>query len=318
MKTKQLFNYTYLFLILFNFNFQSIHGQVSTEIRFTNINTNNGLSNNNVNCVLEDNRGFLWMATNDGLCRYDSPNNFKIFYPSNKEGVETLKSSNITALFIDSKENHWIGTRGGGLTRFHLATNQWTTYINSPTDKNSLSNNEILCITEDKQGNIWIGTENGLNLYQPKKEQFLVFKEEDTNPNGLKAKAVLSVMVDDKGWLWIGTWNEGMHLLIPAESGDLREANFRKITFSKEREEWHVWKVYQDKEQRYWVGTFGDGLFLMQLPPTATNKENAQDWQPTFHNYRSSNKDKTSISSNIVNDILQDTKGRLWVATVQA
>lgn len=317
MKSKRLSNFVYTFYILLCFNLQIIHGQVSTDIRFTNINTNNGLSDNNVNCVLEDNRGFLWVATNDGLCRYDSPNNFKIFYPTSKAGIETLKSSNITTLFIDSKENHWIGTRGGGLSRYHFPTNQWINYVNDPTDRNSLSNNEVLCITEDRQQNIWIGTENGLNLYQPEKEQFVVFNEDTENPNGLKAKAILSLLVDDKGWLWIGAWNEAIHLLIPAESRDIKEAQFRKITLSEEKEKWNVWKIYQDKEERYWIGTFGDGLFLMQLPATASNKKNIQDWQPTFHNYLNSKKDKTSISSNIVNDILQDGKGRLWVATVQ-
>lgn len=277
------------------------------------------MSNNNVNAVIEDNRGFLWIATNDGLCRYDSPGNFKIFYAnvSNEEGVEAFKSSNITTLFIDSKENHWIGTRGGGLSRYHLANRQLTNYVHDPTDKNSLSNNEVLCITEDRQGNVWIGTEDGLNLYQPEKEQFIVFKEDATNPNSLKAKAILSITEDDKGWLWIGAWNEAIHLLIPAESGDIADAQFRKITLSKEREEWNVWKIYQDNEQRYWIGTFGDGLFLMQLPAIASNKIDAQDWQPTFHNYLSVHDDKNSISNNIIKDILQDSKGRLWVATTQ-
>ena len=122
-------------------------------------------------------------------------------------------------------------------------------------------------------------------------------------------------MEDDKGWLWLGTWNEAIHLLMPAESGDIRDAQFRQIPISKEKKIWNIWKIYQDNEQRYWLGTFGDGLFLMQLPAMASNKKNAQNWQPTFHNYLSVHGDNTSISSNIVKDILQDSKGRLWIAT---
>jgi len=307
--------YTLLFL-LYILPSSSLTAQIATDLRFTSINTNNGLSSNNVNDVLRDNRGFLWIATNDGLCRYDSPDNFKIFYAEDTEGKEGLKSNNISTLFIDSKDNLWVGTRLGGLSRYHLPTKQWKTFLNDPTDKNSLSNNEVLCIIEDSHQNIWVGTEDGLNLYLAEKEQFIVYKGGKSNPNSLSGKAILSIMADDKGWLWIGTWGGGIHLLIPSKSMDYIDVQFRNITPSKNSKKWNVWKIYQDKEQRYWVGTFGNGLFLMQLPVDASNLQNTQNWQPTFHQYVASGKDKQTISANLIKDILQDSKGRLWVATV--
>ncbi len=310
----KLYPILFIFYIIPN---SFIIAQGSDNLRFTSINTNNGLSNNNVNDVLRDNRGFLWIATNDGLCRYDGPDNFKIYYAEDKEGKEGLNSSNISTLLIDSKDNLWVGTRLGGLSRYHLPTKKWKTFLNDPADKNSLSNNEVLCIIEDSKQNIWIGTEDGLNLYLPENERFIAYKGGEFNPNGLSSKAVLSIMEDDKGWLWIGTWNGGIHLLIPHESGDLTKIQFRNLTPSKNYESWNTWKIYQDKEQRYWVGTFGNSLFLMQLPSNASNLKNAQNWEPNFHQYAASKKNTTTLSSNLIKDILQDNSGKLWVATVE-
>ena len=68
---------------------------------------------------MKDDFGFLWIATNNGLCRYESSERIKLF--QKKEDDSTgLQSSEVRALLKDSKGNLWIGTRLGGLSKMDL------------------------------------------------------------------------------------------------------------------------------------------------------------------------------------------------------
>jgi len=119
----------------------------------------------------------LWIATNNGLCRYDAVGRMKVF----QEDAENnrLHSSNIQFIYNDSKGFLWIGTRRtrhGGLTKIDVINDIWKTYRHNPNNNNSLTHDEILCITEDTEGRIWIGTENGLNIFYPEEERFETFR----------------------------------------------------------------------------------------------------------------------------------------------
>jgi len=263
--------------------------------------------------LLRDNLGFLWIATNDGLCRYDGPNKIEVF--KLEEGKTNLISSNIRSIYEDRKGNLWIGTRLGGLTKYHRPSDTWKTYLHDANDPNTLSNDEVLKIMEDSQQRLWVGTENGLNLYDYQTEKFTRFLVDRTDPFSLKTKAVLDIFEDEKGWIWVGTWGGGLHLLLTDKNGKEELGKFRRIVPSENASTRNVWKIYQDRQQRYWIGTHGGGLFYMQLPLTASNHSDKQNWKPQFHAYIENSRDKESISSSAVQDILQDNKGRLWIAT---
>src|SRR5215510_9492694 len=83
---------------------------------FNRVNADNGLSHNKVNCILQDQRGFIWMGTDDGLNRYDG-RRFVIFRhePNNKAGIS---GDIITDIIEDKQGVIWIATFDGGLTRY--------------------------------------------------------------------------------------------------------------------------------------------------------------------------------------------------------
>src|SRR5258705_4823938 len=82
---------------------------------FKRLNQANGLSNNKVNCILQDKRGFIWIGTDDGLNRYDG-NNFLVF--KNIPGQSSSVSGNtITDLHEDKDGILWIATADGGISR---------------------------------------------------------------------------------------------------------------------------------------------------------------------------------------------------------
>lgn len=293
----------------------SVYGQSRHDIKFVTIDNSNGLPGNTISSIIKDELGFVWIGTSDGLCKYESQNIVKIYRANNPEIVGGLENSNIRSLFLDSKKNLWIGTRLGGLTKFHQPSGTWKTFRHQADNPHSISNDEILAITEDKRGRIWIGTEDGLNVFHPETEQFTSFKANKNNNNSIKGKAVLTIHIDQQGLIWVGTWGGGLNLLLLPEDGAVEKARFRHFIPNDQDGAENIWKVYQDRQGRYWIGSRGAGLFLMHLPEDLATRSDSDDWQPVFHQYKYS-KNEFTISNDHLEDIYQDLSGNLWIGTV--
>lgn len=301
-----------LFVICANFS----RAQSSfTNIQFKNITRSEGLPNNNINDIVTDNYGFLWFATSDGLCKYNSSGKMQIYKPGQDTLEDGLRSGLISCLYADEENNIWVGTRYGGLSRFHIPTETWKTYVHDSTDVSSLSNNDVLSIAEDKKGNIYIGTEDGLNIFQRDTEQFIRHQHDTNSENSIGAKAVLNVMIDKNGWVWLGTWAGGLNLMIEDPSGDLTKSQFRRFNPATSQYSQNIWDVYQDNNGRYWLGTNMGGLFLMDLPSWASNKPDKQDWDPSFYRYIPEEDNPHSLTHDMIMDIHQDRNERIWIAT---
>ena len=271
--------------------------------------------NHSINTVTRDLQGLVWIGTNDGLCRYDSPDRVKIFKAHSEEYPSGLLSNTIEVIQADTKGNLWIGTKLGGLTRYNQLTDEWKSYKNNKDDLTSISNNDILSILVDSKDRVWVGTENGLNLYVDSLDAFINFMPDPDDEQSLNTKSVLSISEDNKGWIWLTTWAGGMHLLLP-DQNNLANSKFKVILPSDEESKHSMWAVFNDQQNRYWVASHMDGLALMQLPPEASNVQDKQDWKPHFHYYTSSWANPRTLTSNFAVDVLQDEQGDLWIGTV--
>lgn len=120
-----------------------------------------GLSQNTVVSIIQDNRGFLWVATQYGLNRYDGHTYQQIdIHEGNHSHV---KSNLLTALAYDSKNNElWIGSHGGGLTKMNLDTYQTSHYNSS---EHFLTTDHIASLHIDSSNLLWISTgKSGITL----------------------------------------------------------------------------------------------------------------------------------------------------------
>lgn len=307
--------YKFLFLLILC----SFLGFSQTPINsnFSGWNKASGLPSNSINALVKDEFGFLWIATNDGLCRFNGPNSFKI-YRYEKEAVEkknSLESNFISSLYYDSENYLWIGTRNGGLTKFHPKKNTWNTYLNDTEDKNSISNNSVLSILEDSKKRIWIGTEDGLNLFNKTTEKFTFWNNNDINSSSLISKTALSIMEDKNGWLWAGTWASGLYLLLEDENGNINPNSVRQFKIPSSKSANNVWALHQDDAGRFWLGTHGEGVALMSLPENASNKLGHQKWEPSFDMYKFSYPGSKNKSSDLIQALHQDKLGDFWVGS---
>ena len=114
--------------------------------------TEQGLPSNSVNAIVQDRDGYLWVATNAGLARFDGVR-FRIF---GGDDFPSLRSSRFQSLYAAPTGELWIGTRNGGLIRLHDGT--VTTYL----ERDGLPSTNILSIREGAGGKLWVNTIGGV------------------------------------------------------------------------------------------------------------------------------------------------------------
>ena len=110
--------------------------------------------------ILPDENNNLWLGTMGGLLFFNTTTaEWKIYEHSNTDSA-SLPMNQIYTLCKDQFEKNilWVGTKGGGLTKFNIATGKCKTY----TTENGLPNNVVYGILQDDKGNLWMSTNNGI------------------------------------------------------------------------------------------------------------------------------------------------------------
>lgn len=165
------------------------------------------LSHNQVHRVYVDRQGTTWVATDDGLDRFDPvARNFTVF----KLQADSRFSQSYVSITEDSSGKLWLGTAYSGLHHFDPVNGRITVYRHTRGDMNGLRDNTVPTVHMSRQGTLWIGTQNGLNSLDPKTN---VLRAYDTR-NGMPANTVACILEDDQGDIWLST-TRGLSKLTP-------------------------------------------------------------------------------------------------------
>ena len=270
------------------------------QARFEHISVDDGLSQSSVYSIIQDNIGFMWFGTQDGLNKFDGYD-FTV-YNSFPESPNGFSNYFIRALYQDKDNCIWIGTDGGGLNKLDPNTDQITVYQNDPKNSHSLTSNYIWAIYQDSHGKLWIGTDDGgLNLFDPTTEQFSHYKYDPDNPYSISSNSIRVFYEDGEGALWIGTDNGGLNQLNYSTGQFRRYQADRSNPYSLSNDS--IWAIYEDKDGMFWIGTDGGGLDRFD-PETER-----------FFHYQYNPSNPHGISNNSVRAILEDNSGMLWIGT---
>jgi signal transduction histidine kinase/CheY-like chemotaxis protein/streptogramin lyase len=262
------------------------------------ISLEHGLSQSSVYCILQDSKGFLWFATEEGLNRYDGYK-FKV-YKRDSKGSNSLKNDWIWTIIEHPDGVLWLGTNGGGLHKFDLEKETFTNYQAIPGDPGSLSNNIVYSISADPGGMLWVATANGLNRFDPASETFKRYRHDPAKPGSLSHNDIRKIYSDHAGTLWIGTSGGGLNKF---ESQNETFTCYKSEPFNeKSLSHDSVRCIYEDRSGVLWLGTYG-GL----------NKYDKKN--EIFTRYRNEPGNPGSLSHDQVFSIYEDRTGTLWVGT---
>lgn len=279
----------------------------STDITFEQLFLQHGLSQSIVKSIVQDQIGYMYFGTEDGLNCYDG---YKFSVIRHKPGdANSISYNDINALCVDSRGNIWIGTFNAGLNRYDPVSEKFTRFRSAPGDSGSLSHDNINAIIEDHSGCIWVGSDRGLNKLTPSAARDGTcridrFLHVPGDAGSLSHDTVYSLCLDRDGALWVGTGG-GLDRLEPGKGGALHFTHFRhdeKDPASLSNDA--VRSILQDQQGELWVGT-DRGL----------NRFARRDTGPSFVHYRHDPRDGSSLSHDQVFALQEDKAGTLWVGT---
>ena len=285
-----------LILGLLPFLAVSAGAQIS-RIRFDRLTIEEGLSQSTVTCILQDQTGFLWLGTRDGLNRYDGYS-FRIFKHDPRD-PSTLSDSSVRALVETPGGDLWIGTESGGLSRLRAGQDTFERFQHSPEDPGSLASNNVRALLLDRRGHLWIGTdEAGLDRLDPTTGEIVHFRAA-ADGSSLSDDRIRSLSEDRLGNLWIGT-QEGLDLFDPTSR------RFTRIGLGDEpgarlASQW-ILSVLEDRQGAVWIGTIGG---LHRYDPSTR----------TFTLFGHRPDDPTTLSDNRARAVFEDRDGNLWIGT---
>lgn len=247
-----------LLLIIVMLSFSGSVFAQPPSLYFERITTQNGLSHNKVNCILQDKRGFIWIGTDDGLNRYDG-SHFTIY--RNIPGSSTCISGNIiTDLLEDEQQVLWIGTADGGLTKYdyHLVPDkQFTQYKHQPGNSQSVPVNIINKLLQDDDGYLWLAT-SGHYVVRFNKEN-----ETFDNPVNKGTKTVLALTRTGAHEIWAGK-----------QGGGMLKINTRTLSFEMDRRYDDLYaklphatvsSLYTDRNKNIWYGSWDRVLYQFNM-----------------------------------------------------
>lgn len=157
-----------LFISFALFLLPQIYSQ-SDQIYFEPISPDQGLSQNDVNCILQDRQGFMWFGTNDGLNRYDGYT-FQVFKPDPSKAF-AISSNLIQALEEDFEGRIWIGTAGAGLSCFDPVSRRFYHFAESSDSGHLPINNHLTNLYVDDYGRLWLSSLGGVELFEIETEE---------------------------------------------------------------------------------------------------------------------------------------------------
>jgi len=293
---------SFLLFIIFALEMYPALAQEKT-ISLKHISSSDGLSDNQVTCILQDKLGFMWIGTRDGLNRYDG-HDFYIF-KNEENNPSSVCGNNITCLEYDADSILWIGTASSGFCSYDFRTGKFRSYNKSNTP---IISNNVNAITFDHAKNhLWIGLNNyGLYLFDLKAKKIIADPEfiskikpstyydveiKDSvvylapitgflqiaygpKPNDGKpqdfASTLNKIFIDSENKIWCGAWDNALHEF----SDDAKHLRYfifdgtGKLNFSGDE----IVSIAEDENKILWCGTKVSGIHFFDLKTKSFTK----------------------------------------------
>ena len=273
--------------------------------------TSNGLPHDSIRAIAQTADGYLWIATNNGLARFDGVS----FTPFNGSNTPLLKDSRITFLLAAPDGSLWIGSGYSGLLRYREGRFEQIAVPGLPSNSFRallLDSQGVLWIGVDKglarfdrgrstlvftggfesnvhvlfeypAGTVWVGANNGLHRFENGVER--VF----TTRDGLPDNSIWGLAPGAGGGLWIGTHSGALC--------EYRQGRIRAVDRRGDQGQTSILTLLADRDGALWIGTDGGGISRLA--------------EGKFSSYQT----RDGLSSQVIRCLFEDAEGSLWMGT---
>jgi ligand-binding sensor domain-containing protein/signal transduction histidine kinase len=263
---------------------------------FTSFTATDGLAHRQVRTMARDQRGQLWIGTREGVSCYDDRQDVGRGFTS-LTYEDGLINNQVISLIQDRAGDFWFGT--------FVGMSQYSQSFTSFTTGDGLVHDDLRAITRDSRGNLWFGSLGGLSKFDPRSKNGRNFTNY-TTAEGLAHNRVFAVVEDDSGYLWIGTENGLSKFDDRPQVGRPQVGRFENFTTDNGLMHNRAYTLCKDSRGHLWIGT-EEGVSRYD----GRQEVGHQDGSATFTNFTTDD----GLIDNDLNQIFEDSRGRLWFAT---
>lgn len=254
-----------------------------------------GLADNNIQSLLVDREGNLWIGTvSSGLNKLNTSTGRISHYFNQPSNPHSLVDNRIIYLYEDNAGVIWVGTNNG-VNKFDRIKQNFTTFRHIENNPASLASSNIWSLYEDENNVFWVGTDYGIDRIDRKEGTLFHYY---TNPGSSSQVTVYSILKwnnyllcgTDYGILYFDKGSGKFHVL------KSKDESYKKINNKK------TYQVFIDRKGNIW-GSTREGLVVLD----ANNMK--------FSLYANNPENKKSLPYNIVRCALQDKNGDLYFGT---
>ncbi|WP_340104343.1 sensor histidine kinase [Rhodohalobacter sp. 8-1] len=318
-------------------------------LRFENLNLEDGMAQHSAQNVIQDSLGYMWIATQGGLHRYNGYE-FDV-YTSSAFDTTSLSSSSVFGLEESSNSDLWVATSGRGLNRFNRENQTFTNFSHDPNDSTTIASNILTYVYEATNGDLWVSSpSDGVSrLPADSSDYFIRYQHDPNDPNTISSNFAVRITEDADDNIWVGT-RRGINRINPA-TGDIRRY-FTPPDMSQQNIPYVVRSQHHSPETPdiVWLAS-GNGIVklnaqtgdytrylpdpkkfdrseLLELTDLAPDPETPKIlWAVGFNTglvrfdtrteeytfYRNDPGDPNSIVSNTATNITTDRSGKFWI-----
>jgi ligand-binding sensor domain-containing protein/AraC-like DNA-binding protein len=278
--------------------FQLQKAEVPNTVDFFQLKMPGGNEQNSINCFIQDSTGQMWIATKDGLIRYNGKKMF--VYRSDAENPNSIGDNFVTNLFLDNDSRLWVCTQKG-LWRYRKEKDDFI------TANKDLNEDYITDVKQDSTGVIWIVNHKANRLYRfdPSTGELTLVYDNKLNENG--KPELLRLLIDRSGRFFLIDKYRGILRYYP----DTGTFSFIRLAGNDTINKYHkklksiFTKIIQDRKNPdlFWIGT-NLGFIVKYDLLTGKQKRLIYNRKLTNHGFHCFN-----------SDIYQDSAQNIWITT---
>jgi ligand-binding sensor domain-containing protein/signal transduction histidine kinase len=270
---------------------------------YTSNETEGSILSNSIREVYIGREGTVWIACwGGGVSVYDE--RFKKFTQYKRDNQTGYYFNAVTSFAEDLKGNIWIATDGSGITYFNPKEKIFVRHLSDIEDIQTLTNDKVLAVVADNKGGLWAGMwQGGLNYFQINGSKLILKKKypyvDESDP---KSNSIFRIYRNSAGEIWVGNFETGAYLFDP------KTERFKLMFSLKDlagelKVKYAIFDILSDYQGSVWFATSGEGLIRL-------NRKTGK-----YDHFTHNEKDSTSISSNGINVVFEDSEKRLWIGS---
>ncbi len=336
---------TFVLAALIQLNAWGLVAQNKPFYLFNQLNEQQGLQNNVINDVIQDSIGYIWMATNDGIFRYNGSS--FVGFRNIPGDTTSIPSNAVQTLHQDKKGRIWALT-DYGIGIYSYINNQFKQILPGSVPS-KLPYRSITSMVETKDGSGFLGTFGG-GVLRFENGQFERLEGSiGWGSAEFDQQEVMSLLLDQDSVLWVGTWNDGLifydlktEVLTPFHHSEFNPGRIHCIKKVTDQSYWvgtnegllifdhaqskpliinhstnpsfpggEILEIEQDKNGVVWIGTRHAGLLAVSSRKLYTGNGMIENhFEPTGQS--------NSVNDRSISAIMQDQLGNIWIGTHNA